>query len=115
MAPYLGVDGVERNMALSRVFPKESNCLVQMTGTGGNPDKTNFKCLLPPNVFHQYIFLILWFWYGMLFVVNSVNLVIVIFMIANSAKIRAMYLIRAVGSRKVTYTPNPVEILMNKK
>ena len=93
--------GIERNQALARVFPLESNCLVKIGGTSGHEEGTNFKCLLPPNVVLQYIILVMWFWYAMLLIVNIVNLALIISMILNSAKIRSIYLLRAVGSRKV--------------
>merc|ERR1712018_710708 len=43
----------------------------------------------------------MWFWYAMLLIVNVVNLALIISMILNSAKVRSIYLIRAVGSRKL--------------
>ena len=91
----------DKKKVLARIFPLESNCNVTITGTGGGEDITNFKCLLPPNVLLQYIILVLWFWYAMLLVVNVLNLALIISMLLNSAKVRSMYLMRAVGSRKV--------------
>ena len=93
--------GVERTKALAIVFPLESNCAVAIKGSSGNSNIYNFKCLLPPNVMLQYFILILWFWYGMLLVVNVVNLLLIISMLANSSRLRGMYLLRAVGSKKV--------------
>ena len=94
----------DKKKVLARIFPLESNCNVTITGTGAGEDITNFKCLLPPNVLLQYIILVLWFWYAMLLVVNVVNLALIISMLLNSAKVRSMYLMRAVGSRKVNTT-----------
>ena len=96
--------GIDRSKVLSAVFPLASRCTVKIGGTGSGLDTHNFKCLLPPNVMLQYFILIMWFWYGMLLFVNSINLLLVICMLANSAKIRGLYLIRAVGSRKVIQT-----------
>lgn len=92
---------IPRSTVLSTVFPLSSHCGVQIMGTGGSLETYNFKCLLPPNVMLQYFILIMWFWYGMLLFVNSINLLLVICMVAQSAKIRGLYLIRAVGSKKV--------------
>ena len=90
-----------RGAVLAKVFPLESNCMVKVSGTTGELETYNLKCLLPPNAYLQYIFLILWFWYAMLLLVNFVNLLIVVMMMANSAWVRSIYLTRAIGSRKV--------------
>ena len=91
----------DKKKVLARIFPLESNCEVKIMGSGAGEDTTHFKCLLPPNVLLQYIILVLWFWYAMLLVVNVLNLALIISMLLNSAKVRSMYLMRAVGSRKV--------------
>ena len=93
--------GSEQNQALAQIFPLESNCLIRIAGKGGKFDEHNLKCLLPPNVLLQYIIVIIWFWYAMLLIVNVLNLALVVSMLLNSAKVRSMYLLRAVGNRKV--------------
>jgi len=90
-----------RGAVLAKVFPLESNCMVKVSGATGELETYNLKCLLPPNAYLQYIFLILWFWYAMLLLVNFINLLIVVMMMANSAWVRSIYLTRAIGSRKL--------------
>ena len=92
-----------RGAVLAKVFPLESNCMVKVSGATGELETYNLKCLLPPNAYLQYIFLILWFWYAMLLLVNFINLLIVVMMMANSARVRSIYLTRAIGSRKVRF------------
>ena len=94
----------EKNQALAQIFPLESNCNIRIGATGGKDDERNMKCLLPPNVLLQYIIVIIWFWYAMLLVVNVLNLALVVSMLLNSARVRSMYLLRAVGNRKVNVT-----------
>ena len=94
----------ENNTALAQIFPLESNCKIRIGATGGEEDVTHLKCLLPPNVLLQYIIVIIWFWYAMLLIVNVLNLALVVSMLLNSAKVRSMYLLRAVGNRKVNVT-----------
>ena len=96
--------GLERNQALSQIFPLESNCKTRIGATGGEEDVLHLRCLLPPNVVLQYLIVIIWFWYAMLLVVNVLNLALVLSMLLNSAKVRSMYLLRAVGNRKVNIT-----------
>ena len=98
MAPQYNVT---RNATLARVFPLESRCLVKVYGTGGTPEHHNFKCILAPNSITQYVFLLMWFWYSTLLIINFVNVLLIIAMMTQSYRVRAMYLIRAVGSRKV--------------
>ena len=93
--------GSEKNQALGQIFPLQSNCLIRIAGKGGKFDEHNLKCLLPPNVLLQYIIVIIWFWYAMLLIVNVLNLALVFSMLLNSSKVRSMYLLRAVGNRKV--------------
>ena len=98
----MGADiGTSRNQVLGQIFPLESNCKVYFQGYGGSNDIKHWKCLLPPNVILQYIILVLWFWYAMLLIINVLNLALILSMLLNSAKVRSIYLLRAVGNRKV--------------
>ena len=92
---------LNRSSILSYVFPKQSRCLIPTYGTGGGLQYHNMKCIVASNSITQYIFLIMWFWYAALLVINSVNVLINILMMGPSYNVRALYLTRAVGSRKV--------------
>ena len=92
---------LNRISVLSYVFPKQSRCLIPTYGTGGGLQYHNMKCIVASNSITQYVFLIMWFWYVALLVINSVNVLINILMMGPSYHVRALYLTRAVGSRKV--------------
>ena len=101
------LDGnLTKSAILTRIFPKRTSCAIKYMGGGGGTHEQHFYCVLAPNVLSQYIFLILWFWYGFLLIIHLINLFLVIGMMCNSANLRAIYLTRAVGSRKVTTSKN---------
>ena len=58
-------------------------------------------CVLAPNALTEKIFVILWFWYGLLALITGLNLLLIISMVFPSAFIRKWYLARAVHSKKV--------------
>ena len=87
---------------LARIFPLRAACTVEFKGTGGELDVWRFLCVLGPNVLSRYIFLILWFWYGALLICSFLNVCKIIGMIFNLSKVRASYLMGAVGSTKVS-------------
>merc|ERR1711879_566095 len=60
---------------LCNVFPTVVSCNVRTGGASGNPDLTNILCLLSNNLFNQYYFLILWYWWVSLLTVSAVGLV----------------------------------------
>lgn len=91
-----------RTEILARIFPKRTSCTITYMGGGGGIHTQNFYCVLAPNVLSQYVFLIMWFWYGFLLICHSINMFLIIGMMCSSTNIRAMYLTRAVGSRKVS-------------
>ena len=93
--------GLQRNTTLAKVFPLETRCDVMIMGSGGGLETYRFKCILAPNSITRYVFLLMWFWYALLLFVNSTNVLLTVSMMGRSYWIRAMYLIRAVGSRKV--------------
>ena len=90
---------------LYKPFPRRASCKVRYYGTGGSwvPDTHNYFCVLAPNVISQYIFLILWFWYGFLLFINTVNLLRTLLMVLRFTIIRNLYLMRAIGSTKVIH------------
>jgi len=58
-----------------RLFPTEVNCQVNTGGVGGGKDTDSFICSLPANLFNQYFFIILWFWWTILLTVSLINIV----------------------------------------
>ena len=94
--------GLSKNDVLEQVFPLKSRCNVRIGGTGGgDPENHQFMCVLAPNSITRYVFLFMWFWYVFSLVVSTLNLLLNIGMMGHSYKLRALYLVRAVGSRKV--------------
>ena len=90
---------------LYKSFPRRASCKVRYYGTGGSwvPDTHNYFCILAPNVISQYIFLILWFWYGFLLLINTLNFLRTLLMVLRFATVRNLYLMGVIGSRKVIY------------
>ena len=60
---------------LCNLFPSVVSCTVRIGGATGNEDKTNILCLLSNNLFNQYYFLIIWYWWVALLAVSAVGLV----------------------------------------
>ena len=57
------------------------------------------------------MFLILWFWYLVLLIINGLNLVRNILMVLRIGILREAYLMRVVGSTKVTFMLNRFMII----
>ena len=94
-------DKFTRYETLSRIFPLRAACDVDYFGKGGEIKMSKFYCVLGPNSLSRYIFLLLWFWYGVLLTLTVGTIFKDIGMIFNTGKIRASFLIRAAGSTKV--------------
>jgi len=60
---------------LCQVFPTEVSCTVHIGAIQGGADTQNTLCLLSNNIFNQYFFLILWFWWVILLSISSVGIV----------------------------------------
>ena len=61
---------------LCNVFPTEVSCgLMKGLGATGNPTRINILCLLSNNLFNQYYFLIIWYWWLTLLTVSALGLV----------------------------------------
>ena len=86
---------------LEYIFPRTASCDFKHGGITGGPDSKNHLCVLAPNALSEKIFVILWFWYIMLFLITSLNLILIISMMFPSSSIRKLYLTRAVLTRKV--------------
>ena len=83
------------------IFPRMAQCDFKSFGFSGEENMANQLCVLAPNALSEKIFVILWFWYGLLAFITGLNLLLIISMVFPSAYIRKWYLARAVHSKKV--------------
>jgi len=60
---------------LCNLFPTTVSCNVRTGGSTGDVDNTNIICLLSNNLFNQYYFLIIWFWWVTLLSLSALGLV----------------------------------------
>merc|ERR1711974_346931 len=72
-----GSEDTERETVnpMCNLFPSVVSCTLLTGGATGNADRTNILCLLSNNVFNQYYFLILWYWWVTLLTVSALGLV----------------------------------------
>ena len=107
------IEGEKMNKAeiLYKMFPRRAECTVKIGGTGGGSDTHNAYCILAPNSLSQYVFLILWFWYLVLLVINGLNLIRNFLMVLRIGILRQAYLMRVVGSTKVNFMSNRFAII----
>jgi len=104
MEAYLRTDEVNGGKArefLEMIFPRMAGCNFPSYGMSGDINLSNTMCVLAPNALTEKIFVILWFWYGLLALITGLNLLLIISMVFPSAFIRKWYLARAVHSKKV--------------
>ena len=94
-------DKYSRYETMARLFPLRGSCDVQFFDKGGKKTTWNFYCVLGPNVLSRYIFLLLWFWYVVLVILTIGTIWKDMLIMFNSGKLRATFLVRAVGSTKV--------------
>ena len=93
---------MNRAEILYRTFPRRAECQIRYQGSAGGLQTANFLCVLAPNVLSQYVFLILWFWYAALLIINSVNFIRNLLMVLKIGFVRNVYLMQVVGSKKVS-------------
>ena len=74
-ADFIAPSKVDPVDPLCNLFPTVVSCTVKTGGVGGNPDTSNHLCLLSNNLFNQYYFLIVWFWWVALLAVSALGLV----------------------------------------
>ena len=60
---------------LCNLFPSVVSCTVRTGGATGNADLNNILCLLSNNVFNQYYFLIVWYWWVTLLAFSALGFV----------------------------------------
>ena len=78
-----------------------ATCNFKSFGLAGGQNLENHLCVLAPNALSEKIFVILWFWYGLLALITGLNLLLITSMMFPSAFIRKWYLARAVQTKKV--------------
>jgi len=70
---------------MCNMFPTEVSCTVRKGGVDGNVDIKNYLCILSNNLFNQYYFLILWFWWVSLMAISAGGFVYRLAQILSSA------------------------------
>ena len=86
---------------LFQSFPRRAECALGWQGSGGGLQRKNYVCILGPNSLSQYLFLLLWFFYAVLLIINVLNLVRIFLMIFRVGIVRNTYLMTATGTSKV--------------
>ena len=86
---------------LFQSFPRRAACEVGWQGSAAGIQRKNYVCILGPNSLSQYVFLLLWFFYAALLIINVLNLVRIFFMIFRVGIFRNSYLMSATGTKKV--------------
>ena len=74
-AAYSSSSETESVNPLCNLFPSVVSCTLLTGGATGNTDQTNILCLLSNNLFNQYYFLIIWYWWLTLLTVSALGLV----------------------------------------
>lgn len=72
-----GVDGDmnDMNNPMDFVFPKVTGCTYREGSMGGgSPDRHEFLCILPLNILHDKMFLMIWFWFVVLAVLTMAQI-----------------------------------------
>ena len=87
---------------LGIVFPRTTSCDYISYGSGGEWQKINTKCVMALNAVSEKVFVILWFWFLLLIVINLVNMILLVLMAVKSHGIRKLFIRRAAGSKQVS-------------
>ena len=87
---------------LGIVFPRTTSCDWRSFGSGGGGQKTNTKCVMALNAVSEKVFVILWFWFLLLIVINIVNMIFLVLMAVKSHGIRKLFIRRVAGSKQVS-------------
>lgn len=60
---------------MSRVFPRVTKCTFHKYGPSGNIQRHDAQCILPINIINEKIYVFLWFWFILLTVLTSLDLI----------------------------------------
>ena len=93
-------DGAAKEL-LDIIFPRLSTCNFKSGALSGGNNEHSYLCVLAPNALTEKIFVILWFWYGLVALITSINLITIICMSFNSSFIRNWFLSRAANTTRV--------------
>jgi len=73
---HLPLNIKDMNDPMDFVFPKFTNCHLDLASQGGSrEDALSFYCVLPLNILHDKFFLLLWFWFVLLGVCTVAQIV----------------------------------------
>ena len=87
---------------LAIVFPRTTSCDYPSFGSGGGVQKKNTKCVMALNAVSEKVFVILWFWFLLLTLINILNMIILVLMAVKSHGIRKLFIRRVAGSKQVS-------------
>jgi len=79
---------------MCNLFPTEVSCTVRTGGIDGNVDIKNHLCILSNNLFNQYYFLILWFWWVSLMAISAGGFVYRVAQILSSAVSKQIFIFK---------------------
>lgn len=60
---------------LIRVFPRFTKCTFHKYGYSGSLEASDALCFLSLNIVNEKIYVVLWFWFGFLFIITSLGLI----------------------------------------
>merc|ERR1712029_1025584 len=71
------VEGHEegRTDPMSKIFPRVTKCTFHKYGPSGNIQRHDAQCVLPINIINEKIYVFLWFWFILLTVLTSLDLI----------------------------------------
>ena len=64
------LDDEERDDPMVRIFPKVTKCTFKNFGASGTIQQFAGLCILPINMINDKIFLVIWFWYFILIIIE---------------------------------------------
>ena len=76
---------------MDEVFPTTTKCTISSFATTGQVLNTDILCLLPLNVVHRHLYLIIWMWYCLLTIVTALNTILILpILISQKVTVMAM-------------------------
>jgi len=87
------------DVLLSIVFPRTTTCDYKYFGSAGGPSNKAPRCVMALNAVSEKVFVILWFWFLLLIVINIANLIILVLMAVKSQGIRKLFIRKSAGSK----------------
>lgn len=78
---YSHMDEDNKNDPLIRTFPRLTKCSFHKYGFSGTIEVHDVMCFLPINIVNEKIYVILWFWFGFLFIYTGGYLIYRLFLV----------------------------------